>query len=32
VTKNLFRAAGGKLVIRQRPQKGEVMTVFLPLQ
>jgi signal transduction histidine kinase len=32
VTKNLFRAAGGRLVIRQRPQKGEVMTVFLPLQ
>lgn len=32
VTKNLFRAAGGKLVVRQRPQKGEVMTVFLPLQ
>ncbi|MEO6860592.1 MAG: HAMP domain-containing sensor histidine kinase [Microcoleus sp.] len=32
VTKNLFRAAGGKLVIRQRPSKGEVMTVFLPLQ
>lgn len=32
VTKNLFRAAGGKLVIRQRPEKGEVMTVFLPLQ
>ncbi|WP_373535477.1 sensor histidine kinase [Microcoleus sp.] len=32
VTKNLFRAAGGKLVIRQRPQKGDVMTVFLPLQ
>ncbi|MBE9183477.1 HAMP domain-containing histidine kinase [Microcoleus sp. LEGE 07076] len=32
VTKNLFRAAGGRLVIRQRPEKGEVMTVFLPLQ
>jgi signal transduction histidine kinase len=32
VTKNLFRAAGGKLVVRQRPQKGEVMTIFLPLQ
>ena len=32
VTKNLFRAAGGKLVVRQRPQKGEVMTLFLPLQ
>lgn len=32
VTKNLFRAAGGKLVVRQRPEKGEVMTIFLPLQ
>lgn len=32
VTKNLFRAAGGKLVVRQRPEKGDVMTIFLPLQ
>lgn len=31
VTKNLFQAMGGKLVVRQRPQKGEVMTIFLPL-
>lgn len=32
VTKNLFQAMGGKLVVRQRPQQGEVMTIFLPLQ
>lgn len=32
VTKNLFQALGGKLIVRQRPQAGEVMTVFLPLE
>ncbi|MCL2929909.1 MAG: HAMP domain-containing sensor histidine kinase [Trichodesmium sp. St2_bin6] len=32
VTKNLFQAIGGKLVVRQRPTKGEVMTIFLPVQ
>ena len=32
VTKNLFEAIGGKLVVRQRPQKGEVMTIFLPVK
>lgn len=31
-TKNLFHALGGKLIVRQRPQEGEVMTVFLPLE
>lgn len=31
VTKNLFQILGGKLTIRQRPQKGEVLTIFLPL-
>ncbi|MEC4893286.1 MAG: HAMP domain-containing sensor histidine kinase [Oscillatoria sp. PMC 1051.18] len=31
VTKNLFHALGGKLTVRQRPQQGEVMTIFLPL-
>ena len=31
VTKNLFHALGGKLTVRQRPQQGEVFTVFLPL-
>ncbi|MGL4377306.1 MAG: sensor histidine kinase, partial [Microcoleaceae cyanobacterium] len=31
VTKNLFHAMGGKLVVRQKPQQGEVMTIFLPL-
>ena len=31
-TKNLFQALGGKLIVRQRPQQGEVFTVFLPLQ
>jgi hypothetical protein len=32
VTKNLFQAVGGKLIVRQRPHQGEVMTVFLPLE
>ena len=32
VTKNLFEALGGKLVVRQRPQQGKVMTIFLPLK
>lgn len=32
VTKNLFQAIGAKLVIRQRPTKGEIMTIFLPVQ
>jgi len=31
-TKNLFQALGGKLIVRQRPQAGEVLTVFLPLE
>lgn len=31
VTKNLFEALGGKLIVRQRPHQGEVLTVFLPL-
>lgn len=32
VTKNLFHALGGKLVIKQRPQHRKVMTIYLPLQ
>ncbi|NEQ39304.1 MAG: HAMP domain-containing histidine kinase [Okeania sp. SIO3I5] len=32
VTKNLFQAIGAKLVIRQRPTKGEIMTIFFPVQ
>jgi len=32
VTKNLFQALGGKLIVKQNPQQGEVMTVFLPLE
>jgi len=32
VTKSLFQALGGKLIVRDRPQQGEVMTVFLPLE
>ncbi|NEP62108.1 MAG: HAMP domain-containing histidine kinase [Symploca sp. SIO2G7] len=32
VTKNLFQALGGKLIVRQRPQEREVMTIFLPLE
>lgn len=31
VTKNLFHALGGKLTVRQRPENGEVLTIFLPL-
>lgn len=31
VTKNLFNLMGGKLTIRQHEQKGEVVTIFLPL-
>lgn len=31
VTKNLFHALGGKLIVRQRPQYGEVMTIYLPV-
>ena len=32
VTKNLFQALGGKLIVREKPQQGEVMTIFLPLE
>jgi len=32
VTKSLFQALGGKLIVRQRPQQGEVLTIFLPLE
>lgn len=32
VTKNLFQALGGKLIVRQRPQQGEELTIFLPLE
>lgn len=31
-TKHLFQAIGGKLIVRERPQQGEVLTVFLPLK
>jgi signal transduction histidine kinase len=31
-TKSLFQAMGGKLIVRQRPKQGEVLTVFLPLE
>lgn len=31
VTKNLFHALGGKLIVRQRHQQGNVLTIFLPL-
>lgn len=31
VAKNIFQALGGKLIIKQKPDKGEVLTVFLPL-
>jgi K+-sensing histidine kinase KdpD len=31
VTKNLFNALGGKLIVRQKPKQGDVLTIFLPL-
>lgn len=31
VAKNLFQALGGRLIVRQRPEQGEILTVFLPL-
>ena len=32
VTKNLFQALGGKLIVRQRSQAEEIFTIFFPLQ
>lgn len=31
-TKHLFQAIGGKLIVRQSQQYGEVLTIFLPLE
>ncbi|AFZ56895.1 HAMP domain-containing histidine kinase [Anabaena cylindrica FACHB-243] len=31
-TKHLFQAIGGKLIVRQSPDYGEVLTIFLPLE
>ena len=31
VTKNIFHTLGGKLIIRNSPKHGEVLTIFLPL-
>ncbi len=31
-TKHLFQAIGGKLIVRQRPDENEVLTIFLPLK
>ncbi|MBW4593391.1 MAG: HAMP domain-containing histidine kinase [Brasilonema angustatum HA4187-MV1] len=31
-TKHLFQAIGGKLIVRDRPRHGEVLTIFLPLE
>lgn len=31
VTKNLFEFLGGKLILRQRPEQGDILTAFLPL-
>jgi signal transduction histidine kinase len=31
VTKNLFQALGGKLIVREKPEEGEILTIFLPL-
>ncbi len=30
-TKYLFQAIGGKLIVRKRPDEGEVLTIFLPM-
>jgi signal transduction histidine kinase len=32
VTKNLFQVLGGKMIVRQRLNQGEVLTIFLPLE
>ncbi|MCT7948640.1 HAMP domain-containing histidine kinase [Ancylothrix sp. C2] len=32
VTKNLFQALGGKLIVRQKPQQGDTLTIFLPIE
>ncbi|MER3432759.1 MAG: histidine kinase [Leptolyngbya sp. ERB_1_1] len=32
VTKNVFQALGAKLIVRERPEQGEVFTLFLPLE
>ncbi|WP_045056209.1 sensor histidine kinase [Aliterella atlantica] len=31
-TKHLFQAIGGKLIVRQRPDEGEILTIFLPME
>ncbi|MDB9526898.1 HAMP domain-containing sensor histidine kinase [Oscillatoria sp. CS-180] len=31
VTKSLFQFLGGKLILRQKPEQGDVLTAFLPL-
>jgi len=31
VTKNLFQALGGKMIVKQNPHQGEVLTIFLPI-
>ena len=31
-TKHLFQAIGGKLIVRDRPRHGEMLTIFLPLE
>jgi signal transduction histidine kinase len=32
VTKTLFQALGGKLIVKQKPNQGEVLTIYLPLE
>ncbi len=32
ITKDLFQALGGKLIVRQSPRQGEILTIFLPLE
>ncbi|WP_324283070.1 HAMP domain-containing sensor histidine kinase [Cyanobacterium aponinum UTEX 3221] len=31
VTRNIFHALGGKFTIKQKPNKGKILTIFLPL-
>jgi signal transduction histidine kinase len=31
VTKNLFQALGGKLIVRQKSEHNQILTIFLPL-
>lgn len=32
ITKTLFNVLGGKLIVKNKPQQGQVLTIFLPLK